>query len=460
MRPRRPGERPARRRGGRADAQAPLPPAEPTELTIDSIAAGGDGVGRVGALVAFVPRTAPGDVVRARLRSGGRFARGLLDVVVTPSNARVAPECPHYERDRCGGCQLQHLALDAQLEAKRRIVQDALVRMARRDVSVPPLVPSPTAWRYRRKLTLALRRRGGAWIAGLRAYDDPDAVFALHDCPITDERVVAAWRAILAVGELLPLARELRGAVRLMDAAEGHGAPVAFSLEGGERWPTAERFFEAVPALAALWWQPAESRRRLLFDRRANASPGASFVQVNLHVGALLADAVVAAAQAHAPTTVVDAYSGAGDVAVRLASQGARVTAIELDAEATAYAASRLPAGSRAIAATVEDALPVALPADLVIVNPPRAGLDARVSAALEASAHGAFGEAPRAVLYVSCNPATLARDLSRMPAWTVRRVQPFDMFPQTAHVETLVELVPAVSVHPESQPQSVEPLA
>ncbi len=413
--------------------------------------------------MAFVPRTAPGDVVRARLQSGGRYARGLLESVVTPSASRVAPPCPHYQRDRCGGCQLQHLALEAQHDAKRVIVQDALTRMARRDVVVPALVPSPTAWRYRRKLTLALRRRRGAWIAGLRAYDDPDAVFELHDCPITDERVVAAWRAILAAAELLPSARELRGAVRLLDAegdAAGGRATIAFTLEGGERWPDAERFFDAVPWLAALWWQPAESRRRLLFDRRTDSAPGASFVQVNPHVGGLLADAVVAAAQAYAPATVVDAYSGAGDVAVRLAGEGARVTAIELDAEATAYAASRLPTGSRAVAATVEDALPEALPAELVIVNPPRAGLDARVSAALEGAGRGEFGPVPRAVLYVSCNPATLARDLSRMPAWTVRRVQPFDMFPQTAHVETLVELVPAASSHPESESQPVEPRA
>ncbi|WP_284351833.1 class I SAM-dependent RNA methyltransferase [Roseisolibacter agri] len=440
MRPRRPGDRRTGRPVRRRDGDVARAPVMETELTIDSIAAGGDGVGRAEGMVAFVPRTAPGDVVRARLQSAGRFARGVLDAVVSPSPVRVAPPCPHYERDRCGGCQLQHLALEAQHEAKRRIIEDSLSRIARREVAVPPVVASPREWRYRRKLTLAMRRRGSAWIAGLREFDDPDAVFALQDCPITDERVVAAWRAIIDAAELLPRdARELRGAVRLLDDAS-----VAFTLEGGERWPTAERFFDAVPAIAALWWQPAgATRRRLMLDRRSDAAPGASFVQVNPQVGALLADAVVAAAQSHAPRTVVDAYAGAGDVALRLAEAGARVVAIELDAEASAYSASRLPAGSRAVAARVEDALPEALPAELVIVNPPRAGLDAQVTATLEAALQGA-GPAPRALLYVSCNPATLARDLARMPSWAVRRVQPFDMFPQTAHVETLVELVPA----------------
>jgi tRNA/tmRNA/rRNA uracil-C5-methylase (TrmA/RlmC/RlmD family) len=418
------------------------------ELRIESIAAGGDGVGRSGGLVAFVPRTAPGDVVRARLTSAGRFARGTLDAVLTPSDARVTPPCPHYERDRCGGCQLQHLALAAQHEAKRRIVADALARIARRAVDVPPPVPSPAPWRYRRKLTLALRRVNDRWVAGLRAHDDPDAVFALEDCPITDPRVVSGWHAILAAADALPRdARELRGAVRLL-AGDDAAPALAFTLEGGERWAEAGRLFDAVPALAALWWHPAGAhRRRLLHDRRLDAVPGASFVQVNPGVAARLADDVVATVLAHAPARVVDAYAGAGDVAVRLADAGVRVVAVELDEEAAAHAAARLPANSRAMAARVEDALDGALPADVVIVNPPRAGLAPEVPAALERAAAGP--SPPRALVYVSCNPATLARDLARLPSYVPRRVQPYDMFPQTAHVETLVELVPATPPAP-----------
>jgi 23S rRNA (uracil1939-C5)-methyltransferase len=445
--------RPDPRRATRPRPRAPEVEGPATELVIDSIGAGGDGIGRSGGVVAFVPRTAPGDVVRARLRQTGRLARGRLDAIVQPSPLRVEPPCPHYVVDRCGGCQLQHLALEAQREAKQRIVGDALTRIARRRVEVAPVVASPAAWRYRRKLTLALRRRGGEWIAGLRAYDAPDAVFALADCPITDARVVAAWRAVMGQAALFPDdARELRGAVRLLGAPGGaaddpgeapDAASIAFTLEGGGRWPGAERFFAAVPALAALWWQPAGQRRRLLLDRGAGGAAGAAFVQVNPHVAAVLADAVVERASAHAPETVVDAYSGTGEVAVRLARAGAHVTAIELDSEAAAVAARLLPEGSRSVAAAVEDALPEALPASVVIVNPPRGGLDARVCATLEQAAAGGFGAPPRAVLYVSCDPATLARDLTRLPSYALRSAQPFDMFPQTAHVETLVELVP-----------------
>jgi 23S rRNA (uracil1939-C5)-methyltransferase len=119
------------------------------------------------------------------------------------------------------------------------------------------------------------------------------------------------------------------------------------------------------------------------------------------------------------------------------------VTAIELDGEASAYSASRLPAGSSAVQARVEDALETALPADVVILNPPRAGVDARVTTLLAAAVRRPAR--PRAVLYVSCDPATLARDVGRMTGWRIARLTAFDMFPQTAHVETVCELVPEV---------------
>jgi len=165
-------------------------------------------------MVAFVPRTAPGDIARVRLAPGERFARGVLDAVVEPGPGRVEPPCPHYVHDRCGGCQVQHMAYGAQLAAKRTIVSDALARIGRVAAEVAPVEASPRPWRYRRKLTLALRRRGGGWVAGLHPYDRPGDVFALADCPITDERVVAVWRDVLAAAAHLPAdAPALRGAV-------------------------------------------------------------------------------------------------------------------------------------------------------------------------------------------------------------------------------------------------------
>jgi 23S rRNA (uracil1939-C5)-methyltransferase len=127
-----------------------------------------------------------------------------------------------------------------------------------------------------------------------------------------------------------------------------------------------------------------------------------------------------------------------GDTAIPLAAEGRRVTAIELDAEAVSRFADKLRAPSVAIAGRVEEHLEAALPADVVLLNPPRAGVDARVTTALETVARR-----PRAIVYVSCDPATLARDVARLPHYRVASLRAYDMFPQTAHVETVCELVP-----------------
>jgi 23S rRNA (uracil1939-C5)-methyltransferase len=404
-----------------------------TDIEIDSIAAGGDGVGRTDGLVVFVPRTAPGDLARVRLRRGRHFARGSLDRVVRPGPDRIDAPCIHYTRDRCGGCQLQHLSYGGQLAAKRAIIHDALRRIGRREVDVPAVQPSEAQWRYRRKLTLTVRQTAAGWVAGLHPYNDPINVFGLEDCPITDERVMAVWRDVFRAARHYPDVPSFRAAVRIV---EEHAVLV---VEGGSRWPEVRRFFDAVHSLAALWWEPDGSARRLVAER-APVPGGASFGQVNLQVALALRDHVVDRARAYAPTRVIDAYAGTGNTALRLAESGSIVTAIELDPEAADVCYRRLPAGSRVVVGRVEDVLATALPADLVILNPPRAGLHERVTAALSAV------DPPRALLYVSCNPATLARDLTRLPGYNVVSVLGFDMFPQTAHVETVCELVPVAA--------------
>jgi 23S rRNA (uracil1939-C5)-methyltransferase len=402
------------------------------ELTIDTIAAGGDGIGRADGIAVFVPRTAPGDRVRVSVETRKRFARGALVDVIVASTERVEPPCEHYRRDRCGGCQLQHLGYDAQLEAKRTIVRDAITRIGKREVERPEIERSEREWRYRRKLTLAMRRtRAGAWIIGLHPFDDASRVFQLADCPITEERVVGAWRDVMAASAHFPPADELRASVRLVDDG------VAIVMEGGNEWPARAAFFRAVPSAVSLWWKQTH-RARTLVAQRGEPGADASFVQVNTTVGERLHAYVLDRARAHKPRVVIDAYAGAGATAIPLARDGAAVLAIEADREAVDYCAAHLPEGSRAMAARVEDALPRALPADVVLVNPPRAGIHEQVSSALQTIA-----DAPRAVIYVSCDPATLARDLSRMPRYRVASLRSFDMFPQTAHVETVCELVP-----------------
>jgi len=402
------------------------------EVVIDSIAAGGDGVGRTDGVVVFVPRAARGDRLRVELETRKRFARGTIRELIEPSPDRVDPVCYHYRVDRCGGCQLQHVRYDAQLEAKRLIIRDSLARIGRRQVEPPDIEPSEEQWRYRHKLTLGMRRnRTGSWTIGLHPFDDPVNVFQLADCPITDERVLTIWRQVMEARRHFPVADELRGSVRLLDDGS------AVVMEGGNAWPDRVAFFEAVPGAAALWWRPAHRARSLVASRGAPAA-GASFAQVNAAMGARLHDFVLDRARDYKPETVLDAYAGSGATAVRLARSGARVTAVEADRDASARCASELPEGSRAIAARVEDVIAELLPVDLVLVNPPRTGLYERVTAELQSAQ-----QTPRAIIYVSCDPPTLARDLARMPRYRIASLRAFDMFPQTAHIETVCELVP-----------------
>ncbi|MFL5462898.1 MAG: class I SAM-dependent RNA methyltransferase [Gemmatimonadaceae bacterium] len=401
-------------------------------VTIDSIAAGGDGVGRTNGLVVFVPRTAPADVVTAQISGKAHFARGNLTSIVTASPFRIEPPCPHYTRDKCGGCQLQHMTYDAQLAAKKLVIRDAIQRIGKRQIDTPVIERSPQEWRYRTKLTLAMRRRGPRWIAGLHPYDNPAQVFALADCPITDRQVVAAWREVMEADAYFPDAKALRGSVRIT------GDGPTFVMIGGRSWGARDQFAAAVPSLSAVWWEPDDKPRRLLFDNRRERTPSASFAQINAGMAEILRNHIFERARSYEPRSVVDAYAGAGHTSAALSDLGIRVTAIELDADAARWSASRLREPSRSIQARVEDALPGVLPADVVILNPPRSGVDQRVATTLESEA-----EHVRAVIYVSCNPATLARDLARLPTYAIEHVHAFDMFPQTAHVETVCELRP-----------------
>lgn len=404
------------------------------QVEIESIAAGGDGVARADGLVLFIPRTAPNDLATVRFTPKGRFARGTLQSIDRPSSQRVLPRCRHYVADACGGCQVQHLTYDSQLEQKRRIIADTLTRIGKRPTQPPEISRSPNEWEYRSKLTLAIRGSGSGRIAGLHRYDDPSRVFDLRECPITDPRIVALWMQIRKVLHLLPDDPALRASLR------ASGDALFLVVLGGEAWPTLQEFADAVPALAAIWWQPANGRRSLVIDRRGGASdkPLAAFAQVNPAMADALRAAVMERTRAANPATVVDAYAGDGAIAIGLAKLGVRVTAIELDPDAAKWSAKNLPAGSKSINERVEDCIGDYLPTDVVLLNPPRIGIDERVAASLEN-----LDSKPKKIIYTSCNPATLARDLSRMPSYAIKSLHAFDMFPQTAHVESVCELEP-----------------
>lgn len=399
----------------------------------------------------FVPRTAPGDVAQVALQMRSRFATGRLLQVLQAAPARVEPRCPHYIVDRCGGCQLQHMESEAQRAARATIVRDALQRIARRDVPVPAVEPGPSDWEYRRRLTLALQKSGSRWIGGLHPYDDASRVFELEVCPITQPLLVHAWHAVRRCSEALPSVAALRLGLRLLDDGQ-----VAIVVIGGRDWPRAGEFASHVlaqePALRTVWWEPEAGAAQCIADRAAPRSleegehrdDALSFVQVNAPVAAMLRAWVAERTLAATPSHVVDAYAGSGLLTEQLARAGVHVTSIELDAHATRRAKARV-AGidyARVLTGSVETLLPEVLAEqapDVVIVNPPRRGLEPAIPAALNVTAH----TGTRCIIYISCDPATLARDLSGLTHWRIESLRCFDMFPQTSHVETVCVLEP-----------------
>jgi 23S rRNA (uracil1939-C5)-methyltransferase len=417
-------------------------------VAITGIAAGGDGVGRLAdGRAVFVPRTAPGE--RVRLRDGVKlhktFARGELAEVVAPAPgsgaataARVTPSCPHYMQDRCGGCQLQHIAYDAQLAAKRAIVGEALRRIGKLTVADPEIVEAVEEWRYRAKISLAVKPvgRSDSRTVGLHPYDRPGYVFPLADCHIADFRLMALWRELRPRLDLLP-AKLTRLTLRL--DREGRRHVIAESA--GEPWLDAERLRAALPAgegaAVICWWQPAEGGGAArVVAGPATGFPATAFEQVNPEMGTLARRWAVEQLGDLRGAVVWDLYGGIGDTAVLLAERDAQVVSVDADEQAIAWARSREVARPvRFIAAKAEDVLPT-LPEPLaVVVNPPRAGLHWNVTLRLT-------GQPVPRLVYRSCDPATLARDLQRLSVnYRIAAVRAFDLFPQTAHVETVAVL-------------------
>jgi 23S rRNA (uracil1939-C5)-methyltransferase len=411
-------------------------------LTINTIAAGGDGVGRVDGMAVFIPRTAPGDVVDATVVTHRRFARGRVDRIVTSSPVRVLPLCQHYDRDDCGGCQLQHVSASAQLLAKAQIVRDTISRIGKREIPLPDIEPSPRAWDYRQKLTLSLVRNEvtDAWMGGLHRLNEPTQIFELEECRISSPSLVATWHAVRAVSHLLPNGNALRLTLREADDA----THVAITVTGGSAWPSATPFVHAISTLAALWWiSDSGERVELVSPDNSSGNTAANFVQANASLAPALHQHVLREVRAFRPESVVDAYAGTGALSLDLAQEGVAVTAIEWDASAAAFMRAHLPASSTVLEAPVEGVIDRALyqPSvpQVVVLNPPRVGTHPDVTSALDAQVRSGV----RAIVYVSCDPATLARDLTRLPNWRILSVRCFDMFPQTAHVETVCVLIP-----------------
>ncbi len=460
-------------------------------LTIDDLAFGGEGVGRADGYVIFVPGGVPGDRVRVRLeQTRSRFGRGRIESVEEPSPHRTEPPCPYF--GRCGGCRLQHVAYPAQLAFKAKQVADVLQRLGELGgFELRPIIGAPAIYGYRNKMEFTIARiprrgAGDGFAPAAEASEHGgrrDIVVGLHEAERYDS-VLDVERCLLqsdGMNALLDEARRFFVEQRLSayDQERGVGLLRFLMLREGRR--TGEAMANVVTA------EPAVSELAPLAERLCSRAPQASSVVMNVNpkkasvavgveehllggrdhirekIGGLifqisansffqtntvqaerLFELVLDAAELTGQETVVDLYSGTGAISLLLAQRCRLVFGIEVAQAAVDDAALNAAANGITnctfLAGEVRFVLPALIAkgvsAELVVADPPRAGFHPKALQAL-------MRLGPSRIVYVSCNPSTLARDARELVSggYRLRWVQPVDMFPHTPHIEAVARL-------------------
>ncbi|MFT3700312.1 MAG: TRAM domain-containing protein [Kofleriaceae bacterium] len=377
-------------------------------MKITSLAAGGDGVARDdNGRVTFVPLTVPGDDVRVRFTKQTKsFARGEIDAIVTPSPERVSPPCKHF-LEGCGGCQWQMASRAAQLAAKQDIVANALRRVTTQ--IEPILAPAPDyGWRRRARFHVE-GNRVGLYQRG------SNRLLPLATCPQLEPALDRVLREIIARGRHTPLPD---GELALL---LGHRGEVVVAFE--HPWRAAASLVGVEGIVGVLAEDTRYGTSEIAIEPDLIGNPW-TFAQASAAGNAALIE-VVRRQLGRGPGTLLELFSGAGNFTRGFREDGWTVTPTD-----GAMLVTPPPGYIQGIAAEVLANLPG--PYDAIVMDPPRAG-------AIE-SIDGILRHAPKRIVYISCDPATLARDLERL-AYRVEHVQPIDLMPQTSHVEVVVTL-------------------
>ena len=449
---------------------APVRKGEELELHVDSLAYGGSGVSRHDGFVVFVRGGVPGDDVRARVTRVKRgFAEGVVTEVVRPSSTRVVAPCPHF--GVCGGCRFQDLAYDVQVAEKERQVRDALVRIGRfDDPQLEPIVPAASQYGYRNKLEYSFTSTPEGVDLGFHRAGRWDEVIGIDVCLLTTDvgnAIRLAVRDWAREEGLEPYDQEAgTGYLRHLVVREGRNtgqALVVLVTAPGERFEAGYLVdvLRRLPEVRSIHWAindtPAEQTNlptKLLWGEdaieeeilglRFRVRPSA-FLQTNTEMAERLYELAREYAALTGTENVYDLYCGTGTIGLALAGRAASVWGLEISEEAVACAIENaelngIPNASffaGNVGQTVEELREEAGEPDVVIVDPPRAGLAGK---ALRRT--GALGAAR--IVYVSCNPTTLASDLQVLRdeyGYQLERCRPVDMFPHTPHVESMSTL-------------------
>lgn len=418
------------------------------ELTLTSLVYGGDALGRLPedsprpGLAVFVPCALPGERVRGRLVEEKRgHARLELLEVLKPSPDRVIPRCPHFFKPLspnpsspssvkwCGGCHYQQMSYPAQLAAKSTILREQLERLGGlKDPPISPIVPSPEPWNYRNHIQFHLSPQGKLGFEAMGS----NQVIPICECHLPEASINQLWPQL----DLEPLPGLERVSLRvgadeeMMLILEG-GAPGSFELTIEDLPVSVVHVSEdGSVVMAGSDHIIMEAASRLF---RVSAE---SFFQVNTPLAEAMVDHLLTNLPLTHSTTMLEVYCGAGLFSAFLAPRVGRLIGIESSQSACQDFESNLNEFDNVelYEAAAEQALPgLELHPDVVLVDPPRAGLGPRVlDSLLRLNA--------LELAYVSCDPATLARDARRLieGGYHLRQITPFDLFPQTFHIESI----------------------
>jgi len=424
------------------------------ELKIERLGVNGEGVGYHDGYTLFVDGALPGETVRARIFEKRKsFGRAALSEVVIPSPHRVQPPCPVF--GRCGGCQIMHLSYAEQLVFKRQRVVDALERIGKLfSVPVLPCAPSPSPLAYRNKIQLPV---GADFIMGLYARNSHDIV-PVDKCYIHCDLGEKAFGQIRQILKTSP-PFSLRYVVIKTAVQTGQVLVVLVTKnpESDILAQIAQKIMASMPEVKGVVQNINASEGNVALSSQFHLLAGqetieeqicgftfkvsaASFFQVNPAQAENLYRKTLELADLKGTETVLDAYCGVGTLSLLLAGSAKEVIGVESVSQAVSdaeeNAAKNKIANARFVCGLAEEFIAAMSKIDVAVLNPPRKGCDPLF---LEKLA----GLRPAKVLYVSCDPATLARDLAILEksGYKIKEVHPFDMFPQTAHVESLAYL-------------------
>ncbi|MEW6065083.1 MAG: 23S rRNA (uracil(1939)-C(5))-methyltransferase RlmD [Bacillota bacterium] len=455
-----------------------IKPGQLLELNIHGLGHAGEGVGRHENVAVFVPGALPGEKVLIKITQVKKsFARGQLQEVLEPSTERTAPTCP--ASDKCGGCQLQHLNYPAQLEHKRSLVATALTRLGGlNDVEVLPTLGMQEPWHYRNKIHLQVIKEGRRVKLGFFAEGSYElaAGLAHQTCLLVDQhinQVTATLEELINKHGIPPYHWQTKsGLLRHIIIRRGFktGEIMVVLVTSQEKWPAAKQFARAItsshPEVVSVIQNINTSPERIVLGTESHLLAGrdyiidilnglkfkisaASFYQINPLQTEVLYNKVLELADLKGHETVVDAYCGIGAIANFLARHTAQVIGMEVVPQAVEDAKENARINNlfntKFAVGPVEKLLPqmVAedLKPDLIVLDPPRKGCDKEVLQAI------AEMKVPK-IIYVSCDPATLARDLGILDSmgYETKLAQPVDMFPWTAHVECIIQIKRAES--------------